>query len=89
MYYFVEFIIQNPERVFLCRTQRWALLASSTSTGELLEFAYKSKSRREHVMILNILNWKTALHYAVPMVDHRSKIGPMKVIHELFINYTS
>lgn len=56
------------------RTQRCSLLASSNSTGQLLEFAHKSKSRREHIMVLNILNWKTALHYAVPMIECRGII---------------
>lgn len=36
------------------RTQRCSLLSSINSTGKLLEFAPKSKLRREQIMILNI-----------------------------------
>ncbi|KAI9556663.1 hypothetical protein GHT06_016453 [Daphnia sinensis] len=48
------------------RAHRCALLASSNFTGQLLEFAFRSNLRREHIMALWILNWKTAAHYGAP-----------------------
>lgn len=48
------------------RAHRCALLASSNFTGQLLEFAFQSNLRREHIMALGILNWKTAAHYGAP-----------------------
>ncbi len=58
----------------ILRIQRCSLLAPINSTGQQLEFAHKSKSRIENIMVLNCLNWKTALHYAVPMIECRSII---------------
>ena len=48
------------------RSQRCALLASSNFTSQLLEFGLNSKSRRDQIVVLNILNWKTAAHYGTP-----------------------
>ena len=56
----------RPTSISHERAHRCALLASSTFTGQLLDFGFVSKVRREHQMVLTILNWKTAAHYAAP-----------------------
>ena len=56
----------RPTSISHERAHRCALLASSTFTGQLLDFGFASKARREHQMVLTILNWKTAAHFAAP-----------------------
>lgn len=51
----------------LCsRNQRCAILTSSGFTNRLLEYGLKSKSTREKVTVLSILNWMTAAHFGAP-----------------------
>ena len=57
------------------RVQRCALLASTNLTSQVLEYGLSSQSLKEHVTILNMLNWKTATHYGMPPVGASVNTG--------------
>ena len=50
-------------------------MASTNLTSQLLEYGLSSQSLKEHVTILNMLNWKTATHYGMPPVGASVNTG--------------